>query len=146
MFRLPRTESTVSLTSTDGEFNEKMFNAADQATSHHYTAKLQASYLNTLGGGGGQKFCQTLQLIFYSIFRELFSFVSKCHTITPPWSLRWKCPLVKLMSPILSFNNTLNLIMFSIKTVCQLKFYLNVHQGNHEVESVGVYILYTMNL
>jgi hypothetical protein len=35
----------VSMTSTVGEFTEKICRTADQAVTHHYTAKSQASCL-----------------------------------------------------------------------------------------------------
>jgi hypothetical protein len=38
----------VSMTSTVGEFTEKICRTADQATTHHYTAKSQASYFKML--------------------------------------------------------------------------------------------------
>jgi hypothetical protein len=38
----------VSMTSTVGEFNEKICRTADQATTHHETAKSKASYLKML--------------------------------------------------------------------------------------------------
>jgi hypothetical protein len=36
------------MTSTVGEFTEKICQIADQATNHHYTARSQASYLKML--------------------------------------------------------------------------------------------------
>jgi hypothetical protein len=38
----------VFMTSTVGEFTEKICRTADRATTHHYTAKSQASYLKML--------------------------------------------------------------------------------------------------
>jgi hypothetical protein len=58
----------------------KIYWTADQATSHHYTAK---SHLN-IWRSWQKQFCQTLSLIFCLIFFiELFIFIPRCHIRVP---------------------------------------------------------------
>jgi hypothetical protein len=64
------------MTSTGGKLTEKICRTAEQATTHHYTAKSQASYLKMLK----ETILPDTEAAF---FRELFIFMSRCHTRIP---------------------------------------------------------------